>query len=255
LKVPLDKLCVMSSSPSAKAPQSNLLTYKNFKADLRFDQDDDFILVKLIGVPKIFYARNVKAAEEEFSRIVDHELIGKLSPIEEALFDKDYSGNIALRMGSSLHQDLALSAHRAGKSLNSYIEEKLQTALEREAIAPSIVFKKVPFEIANLLEDEEAASLIYEKIQVFLGKKINIFRFPEALKDFLRSFGESLEEISPYIETNKIYEFARTIVELLQDHRRAFPIDDGDRLTSTSKSKRQISNSVQPSRQDNDDDR
>jgi predicted HicB family RNase H-like nuclease len=223
----------MSSSPPAKPSQANLLTYKNFKADLRFDQDDDFILVKLIGVPKLFYARNIKAAQEEFNRIVDHELIGKLSPAEETLFDKEYSGNIALRMGSALHQDLALSAHRAGKSLNSYIEEKLQHALEREANTPS-VSKKVPFEIARLLEDEEAASLIYEKIQVLLGKKINIFKLPAALKDFLKAFGEALEEISPYIEPNKLYEFAKTIVELLQDNRGHVQMK-GDRTINTSK--------------------
>jgi predicted HicB family RNase H-like nuclease len=229
----------MSSSPS-RAPQSNLLTYKNFKADLKFDQDEDFFVVKLIGFPRLFYARNISAAEEEFNRIVDHELVGKLSPAEEALFDKDYSGNIALRMGSLLHQDLALSAHRAGKSLNSYIEEKLQNSVDREVCTPP-VSKKVPFEIAQLLDDEEAASLIYEKIQKLLGKKINIFKLPAALKEFLRSFGESLEGISPYIETNKLYEFAKTIVELLQDYRAVVQIE-GDRVTSgTSKSKPEAS--------------
>jgi HicB family len=97
-----------------------------------------------------------------FNRIVDHELIGKLSSTEETLLEKDYSGNIALRMGPLLHQDLALSAHRAGKSLNSYIEEKLQNSVDREVMTPP-VSKKVPFEIARFLEDEEAASLIYEK--------------------------------------------------------------------------------------------
>jgi predicted HicB family RNase H-like nuclease len=212
----------MSSTSSAKTQQPNVLAYKNFKAELRFDQDSEFLVAKLIGVPRLFRARNRQAAEEEFQRIVDQELIGKLSSAEEVLLDKEHSGNIALRMGSLLHQDLALAAQRSGKSLNAYIEEKLQTALEVEAIRarqiePLPKDKVVPFAVHQLLEDEEAASRLFQEIKPYLEERINIFQFPSALKSFLGSFGASLEEIKPYIKTERLYKFAQVVSGLLQE--------------------------------------
>jgi predicted HicB family RNase H-like nuclease len=210
----------MSSTPPTKSSRSNTLIYKNFKADLRFGKNNEDVVVKLIGVPRQFRAQNRETAEKEFHRIVDQDLFGKLSAEEENLFDKDYSGNIALRMGPLLHQDLALAAHRSGKSLNAYIEDKLQIVLEKEAlhsmrdIEPS---SEDDVAVFRLLEDEEAASKLFQKIQPYLGDKFNLFQFPSALKEFLKKFSASLENIQPHIRYSTRYEFAKTVVELLQE--------------------------------------
>jgi predicted HicB family RNase H-like nuclease len=201
---------------STKTP----LTYKNFKAELRFDQDDEFIVVKVIGVPKLFHARSKKAAEEEFHRLVDQQLLGKMGNAEQILLEKSYSGNIALRVGSSLHQELGLAAHRSGRSLNSYIEEKLQIAIDKEALGPEDMpfprEKAIPKAVYKLLEDQEASAQLFSEIQDCLQDKINIFQFPEVLKKFLMSFGESLDEISPFIKPEKLGEFNSSIALLIR---------------------------------------
>jgi predicted HicB family RNase H-like nuclease len=211
----------MSLTSLPNSPTSELLVYKDFKANLIFGRDDELIVVKLIGIPRLFRARNREVAEQEFRRIVDHELIGKLSSTEENFLKKDYSGNIALRMGSLLHQDLALAAHRSGRSLNTYIEEKLQNALEVEAIRdehgdPLPKDKVIPPAVYQLIENEEAASLLFQEIQEYLEEKINFFQFPSVLKGFLAGQGTLLEDIKPYIKHDKLDEFVSKVTFLLQ---------------------------------------
>jgi predicted HicB family RNase H-like nuclease len=211
----------MSSTSLTNTSTSELLAYKDFKASLRFGIDDELIVVKLIGIPRLFRARNREIAEQEFHRIVDHELIGTLSPTEENFFKRDYSGNIALRMGPLLHQDLALAAHRSGRSLNTYIEEKLQAALEVEAVRdksgePLPKDKVIPSAVYQLIENEEAASMLFQEIQEYLEEKINFFQFPSVLKSFLAEQGTLLEEIKPYIKPEKLDEFVSKITFLLR---------------------------------------
>jgi predicted HicB family RNase H-like nuclease len=201
---------------------SSLIEYQNFKAELRFDQDDEWIVVKVIGLPVIFHARSKKAAEEEFRRLVDQGLLNKITPAEKALFDKEYSGNIALRLSSFLHQDLTLSAHRVGKSLNRYIEDRLQIAVDLEALGEELELsspkeKALPESIHYLLEDSDASAKLFQQIQGCLRDRINIFQFPAALKSFLTGFGESLDEIEAYIQPDKLEEFTSAIARLIQE--------------------------------------
>ncbi len=213
----------MSLKPLPKSSTSDFLSYKNFKAELRFGQDNEFIVVKLIGIPRLFQARNRETAEEEFRRVVDHELVGKLGPVEEGLLSKEHSGNIALRMGPLLHQDLVLAAHRSGKSLNTYIEEKLLTALEAEAMPDTqgeapLPDKVSPPAVYRLVEDEEAAAQLFQDIQDCLQDKINIFQFPTALKQFLSGLGILVQEIQPFIKPDKLDDFVARVLLLLHKY-------------------------------------
>jgi predicted HicB family RNase H-like nuclease len=216
ISINVPEYCKSRMSPT----MLNSLTYKNFKAVLKFEQDsEEFITVKLIGVNRLFKARNLEAAEKEFQRIVDIDLSGTLSPAEEDFLKKEYSGKIALRMGPLLHQDLVLAAHRAGKSLNAYIEDQLQTVLETDALGAKtepVPQKVMSPEIHQLLENEEAASQLFQEIQKYLEEKINIFQFPIALKKFLIGLSESLEEIEPYVKSDMLSEFVAKTTQLLQ---------------------------------------
>lgn len=212
----------MSSTSLPSATTSELLTYRDFKASLRFGLDGELIVVKLIGIPRLFRARNREIAEQEFRRIVDHELMGTLSSTEESFLRKEYSGNIALRMGPLLHQDLALAAHRSGSSLNTYIEDKLQAAVEAEAIQhaarePLPKDQVVPLAVYRLIENEEAAAQLFQEIQEYLEEKINFFQFPAVLKTFLAGQGTLVEEIRPYIKPDKLGDFVSKITSLLQE--------------------------------------
>jgi predicted HicB family RNase H-like nuclease len=207
---------------------SQVVIYKDFKAELRFDQDEEHIVVKIIGKPTIFYAKNRRDAEEEFQRFVDQELIGKLSEQEEKLFGKKYSGNIAIRTSSELHQEFTLAADREGISLNSYIEKYLQAAIDREAFgseasgfinepSKSKVLNTTSLAVSRLVKEEKASVELFNKIEPFLDReKMNIFLFPSILKRFLANFENSIEEIYPYIKPDKFIEFITTISSLME---------------------------------------
>jgi predicted HicB family RNase H-like nuclease len=202
---------------------STLLTYKDFKAQLRFDHTKDSFIVKIIGVPSIFYATSQGHAEEEFHRVVDKELINQVSEHEKKLLNKSYSGNIAIRTFPELHQELTLAADRKGLSLNSYIEKKLQAVINQEALGniseevKSDVPVSIPLAVKRLIEEDKAVEL-FRKIGPCLDdEKINIFQFHSILRRFLINFGSSIEEISPYLKAGKIYEFVMAILSLIKE--------------------------------------
>jgi predicted HicB family RNase H-like nuclease len=203
---------------------SSLLIYKDFKAEVRFDQDKGNVVVKIIGRPGFFSARNQRHAEEEFHRVVDKELINQFSEHEKKLLKKSFSGNIAIRTSPELHQELTLAADRAGISLNSYIENNLQILIDRETptdvdepVKP-IVAPPSTLAVTRLLEEEKASVELFSRIESCLNKeKINIFLFPAILKRFLGDFGNSIEDISPYLKSEKIDDFVKIIFSLIQE--------------------------------------
>jgi predicted HicB family RNase H-like nuclease len=203
---------------------SSLLVYKDFKAEVRFDQDEENVVVKIIGRPGFFSARNRRHAEEEFHRVVDKELINQVTEHEKKLLKRGYSGNIAIRTSPELHQELTLAADRAGVSLNNYIEKNLQISIDRETSGDvdepikSVIATPSTFAVTRLLEEEKASVELFSRIESCLDKeKINIFQFPAILKRFLGDFGNSIEEISPYLKSEKIDDFVKIIFSLIQE--------------------------------------
>jgi predicted HicB family RNase H-like nuclease len=202
---------------------SNLLIYKDFKADLRFDQTKGSVVVKIIGIPGMFYAKNQARAEEEFHRIVDKELIGQVGEDAKKLLKKTYSGNIAIRASAELHQELTIAAGRKGVSLNSYIEKNLQAIIDQEALGNTneelkpVVEMSIPLAVRELIEEDKAVEL-FSKIEPYLDKeKINIFKFPSILRRFLIDFGSAIDGIRPYLRVGRIHEFVQIVLSLIKE--------------------------------------
>jgi predicted HicB family RNase H-like nuclease len=103
-------------------------SYKNYKAVVGFDPDDEIFTGRIVGINDVvgFHATTVKALKTAFHEAVDDYLSAckKLGKRPE----REMSGNLMLRVAPQVHADAAMAAELAGKSLNQWAEEVLRTA-------------------------------------------------------------------------------------------------------------------------------
>lgn len=103
----------------------NTLTYKGYTARIDFDDRDNTLVGRLLGIQDIicFHADNVADLRAAFEEAVDDyleacEKIGK-SP------EKPASGKLLLRVPPELHAAALVKAQSVGKSLNQWAIEAL----------------------------------------------------------------------------------------------------------------------------------
>jgi len=103
----------------------NTLTYKGYTARIDFDDRDNCLVGRLLGIQDVigFHAENVADLHAAFEEAVDDyleacEKIGK-SP------DKPVSGKLLLRVPPELHAAALIKAQGVGKSLNQWAIEAL----------------------------------------------------------------------------------------------------------------------------------
>ncbi|SJM94015.1 type II toxin-antitoxin system HicB family antitoxin [Crenothrix polyspora] len=109
----------------------NTLTYKGYTARIDFDDRDNILIGKLLGIGDLisFHADNVSELHIAFKEAVDDYLeackkIGK-SP------EKPVNGKILLRVPPEVHAAALVKAQAVGKSLNQWAID----ALRREVSA------------------------------------------------------------------------------------------------------------------------
>lgn len=109
---------------------NNILEYKGFKAKIEFSADDNVFFGHLIGIDDVvsFHGETVKDLERAFKDSVDFhiELCEKLGKKPK----KQYSGKVMLRLPGQLHEKIALAAETAGKSINEWGKDVLESALK-----------------------------------------------------------------------------------------------------------------------------
>ena len=101
------------------------MKYKGYEAAVKFDDEIDSFFGEVINTRDVitFYGKSVAELKREFKNSVEDYLEFCRNLNEEP--EKPFSGNFVLRIPPSLHKKLYTKAKRAGKSLNSLIEEKL----------------------------------------------------------------------------------------------------------------------------------
>lgn len=109
----------------------NTLTYKGYTARIDFDDRDNSLVGRLLGIQDIigFHADNVADLHTAFEEAVDDyleacEKIGKLP-------EKPVNGKLLLRVPPELHAAALIKAQAVGKSLNQWAID----ALSREVNA------------------------------------------------------------------------------------------------------------------------
>lgn len=109
---------------------SNTLEYKGFKASIEFDDRDEILVGRVVGLdPKhvmSFHGSSIKELKAAFKESIDFhlELAGESG--EKA---KPHSGKVLFRFDPNLHAKIAAAAKRSGKSINDFGKEVFEKAL------------------------------------------------------------------------------------------------------------------------------
>ncbi len=111
----------------------NTMSYKGYTARLQFDERDNIIVGRILGIRSIisFHGETVAELRAEFEKSVDDyvcecEELG-LKP------EKPASGKLLLRVPPEVHGKALVVSQAAGKSLNQWVSEVLQNAVNAES--------------------------------------------------------------------------------------------------------------------------
>ena len=103
-------------------------TYKGYVATVEYDDSVGMLHGRVVNSGKYpiatFEATDVQSLRAEFHRSIDEYLA---SCEEDGVEPKQpFSGKLQLRLGTDLHQRVAVSAIRSGVSINGWIKEVLE---------------------------------------------------------------------------------------------------------------------------------
>ena len=106
------------------------MTYKGYAARVEYDAQDKLFVGHLAGIRDIigFHGKTVAQLERAFREAVDDYLAtcGKLG--QEP--DKPFSGRLLVRVAPELHARASSAARRKGVSLNQWVAQTLERAVE-----------------------------------------------------------------------------------------------------------------------------
>ncbi|MEA1911960.1 MAG: type II toxin-antitoxin system HicB family antitoxin [Spirochaetota bacterium] len=107
----------------------NTLNYKGYTAKIEFDPDDDILFGNLLGIRDTvgFHGETVNELKQAFHEAVDFYLESCEKAGREP--NKPFSGKFMVRVNSSLHNEVAIAAANAGKSLNKWVTDTLQNSV------------------------------------------------------------------------------------------------------------------------------
>jgi predicted HicB family RNase H-like nuclease len=103
------------------------MTYKGYQARVDLDEEAGMFYGEVINTRDVitFQGSSVKALKQAFEDSVDDYLAFCASRGEDP--DKPFSGKILVRVPPEVHRKIMTEARREGKSLNTYVLEKLQS--------------------------------------------------------------------------------------------------------------------------------
>lgn len=108
----------------------NTLSYKGFTARIEFDPDDKIFFGRVLGVREIigFHGETVKELVTDFHNAINHYL--ELCRQRGEKPQKTYSGKLTLRLSPDIHASIATVAAHTGKSINKWVAETLEHAIQ-----------------------------------------------------------------------------------------------------------------------------
>lgn len=106
----------------------NQLEYRGYRARVDFDAEDEILTGRIAGINDVvgFHGQSIDEVKDAFQEAVDDYLetcaaLGKAP-------EKEYSGQLSVRISPDAHRKAALAASLAGKSLNKWTEEVIERA-------------------------------------------------------------------------------------------------------------------------------
>ena len=114
-----------------------MLSYKGYIGEAVYDDEIGMFSGKITNAKAIgtFYGKSVDEIETEFKNTIDYYLdLCKRKNVEP---EKPFSGKFNLRVPPELHRRIYLASNDEGKSINAWIQEKLQFFLAQSIAAHS----------------------------------------------------------------------------------------------------------------------
>ena len=110
-------------------PPMNTISHKGYTARVEYDERDNILVGRLLGIRSIisFHADTVATLRVEFEKAVEDYLAECKE--EGVKPEKPASGKLLLRVPPEVHGKALVAAQAAGKSLNQWATEVLQTAV------------------------------------------------------------------------------------------------------------------------------
>ena len=108
----------------------NTMSHKGYTARVEYDERDNILVGRLLGIRSIisFHAETVAALRSELEKAVDDYLAD--CKAEGLRPEKPASGKLLLRVTPEIHGKALVAAQASGKSLNQWVAELLQGAVQ-----------------------------------------------------------------------------------------------------------------------------
>lgn len=110
----------------------NTMTHKDYTARVEYDERDNIFVGRILGIRSIisFHGQTVAELRSEFEHAVKEYLAD--CKREGVPPEKPASGRLLLRVTPEIHGRALVAAQAAGKSLNQWITEVLQHAVQTD---------------------------------------------------------------------------------------------------------------------------
>jgi predicted HicB family RNase H-like nuclease len=112
-----------------------MMEYQGYIGKVEFDDEASVFHGEVINTRDVitFQGKSVAELKKAFRESVDDYLVFCAERGEEP--DKPFSGQFVTRLSQDLHRQVSLAAGLAGKSLNAWVADQLQSAVEKAASA------------------------------------------------------------------------------------------------------------------------
>ena len=109
---------------------NNILIYKGFIGNVQFSADDNIFFGKVEGINDLitFEGETVQELKDAFQYVVDEHI--KDCKRENIPIGKSYKGSLSIRLTPDLHRKAAIAAKLRGRTLNAFIRESIEKAIE-----------------------------------------------------------------------------------------------------------------------------
>lgn len=126
-----------------------MMEYKGYIGKVEFDDEASIFHGEVVNTRDVitFQGESVAELKQAFRESVDDYLAFCLERGEAP--DKPFSGQFVTRIPPELHRQVNVAAMRSGKSLNAWVSEQLQAAVERQGARKAESRKKSASPIAK----------------------------------------------------------------------------------------------------------
>jgi len=108
-----------------------MMTYKGYSANIEVDLDAEILFGRVLDINDVvtFKAQTIEEARQEFQKSIDDYLEFCQELGQEA--DKPFSGKLPFRTTPEHHRKIFIAAKKAGKSINTWMDEVLTKAADQ----------------------------------------------------------------------------------------------------------------------------